>query len=374
MSSNKKTAFVHDRLFHYWWAWIVLSQLISKYKTNHSRLYVLFSPFSTFDECQVVTALPHKLNTLIAQSQTSKRKIIRRLFDYRNLMPLYPILVWLLRQKIKKYSPDHLVVSSFAAVKNVQRWNIAAKSTLYLHSPMQYIRENYSEYCQKLSGLKKIIFISVSWYLRKRDKKPVNYETIYTNSYYTAQCAKKLYNRTQSTVLYPSLPTAYRKSSPIAQPHDYYIYIWRLVTFVRETDRIIHLCNELSLPLLIVWTWPDEAYLQSIAGPTITFLWLIKDEETKIKLLTQSKWLINLSKESLWIVTMEALATGTPVLWYNAWWTQELVRSPNRWIVAEDKSFETLEKAVQRFIIQTFDRENIQQEFWNYYDSVGSII
>jgi len=374
MSSNESTCFVHDRLFHYWWAWIVLSQLLLKYWDKNSKIYVLFSPLDTFDNRQVVTALPSRINNTIASSQKSQSRIIRRLFDYRNLMPFYPVLVRLLRQKIKKSWATRTIISSFAAVKNISHSSIPWEKILYLHSPMQYIRQNYDEYRTKLTGFKKNVFILITWYLRRRDKKERPYDMIIANSTYTAQCAQDIYWRKESIITYPSLPEIYKKSSPLGVPHDYYLYIWRLVNFVRETDTIIDLCNQLSLPLVVVGTWPDEEELKQLAGSTITFLWLITDEKKKIQLLTQSKWLINLAKESLWIVTMEALSVWTPVLWYNQWWTKELVNSKNQWILVENKEFSTLEKAVQKFISTEYDREKIKKEFFKHYDSVGSII
>ena len=55
-------------------------------------------------------------------------------------------------------------------------------------------------------------------------------------------------------------------------PLEYYLYMGRLVNFVRETDKIIKLCNEMRVPLIVMGSGPDEIYLKSIAGPTIIFI------------------------------------------------------------------------------------------------------
>lgn len=353
---------------------MVLSQLIQKRGNSESKVFVLFSPFDTYEWLPIITALPTRLNDYLARAQSSKNNFTRRLLDYRNLMPFYPMLTWLLRRKVRQHKAQWLVVSSFAAVKNIVSPGIASETILYLHSPMQYIWENYDEYCMKLSGLKKRIFITVSHYLRRRDKRTKTYDTIYANSVYTAQCAKVRYQWESITVLYPTLPDSYRTTSPHAQPHDYYLYIGRLVSFVRETDTIIKLCTELNIPLLVVGTWPDEDYLKSIAWPTITFLGLITDDDKKIRLLKQAKGLINIAKESLGIVTMESLAVWTPVFWYNAWGTKELVFNDSLWVLVDEKNPEQLEQGIQKFIMSSFDRETIKQQFFSYYDNVGSII
>ncbi|MBP7848507.1 hypothetical protein KA013_04860 [Patescibacteria group bacterium] len=58
-------------------------------------------------------------------------------------------------RKIRRYQPELQVISSFAAVKNVvphgKLSNDFPTTVLYLHSPMQYIHENYQEYVRKLS-------------------------------------------------------------------------------------------------------------------------------------------------------------------------------------------------------------------------------
>jgi hypothetical protein len=45
--------------------------------------------------------------------------VLSKLFDYRNLMFFYPVLVWILRRKVEQFAPDEMIVSSFAAVKNI---------------------------------------------------------------------------------------------------------------------------------------------------------------------------------------------------------------------------------------------------------------
>jgi glycosyltransferase involved in cell wall biosynthesis len=88
---------------------------------------------------------------------------------------------------------------------------------------------------------------------------------------------------------------------------DYFVYVGRLVKFIRETDRIIKLANELAFPLLILGDGPDAEALKKLAGPTVSFLGNISDIQTKITLIKQSRGLINLAKESCGMATIEAL-------------------------------------------------------------------
>lgn len=66
-------------------------------------------------------------------------------------------------------------------------------TTLYLHSPMQYIRENYEENVHKLRFPIKQFYMLAAQYLRPRDKKKRSYDTVFFNSEYTEAVAHKLY-------------------------------------------------------------------------------------------------------------------------------------------------------------------------------------
>jgi len=363
-----KKIYVHDRIVHQWWAEAILKDLIKHYWTDNAAIFTLFSKQDTFENIPVTTVFWKTLNNFFISWSSSTWKIVRRIADYRNLMPLYPLLVRLLRRKIKKQAPETLIVSSFAAVKNIVWWWLVPKqAVLYCHSPMQYIRENYKEYCMKLSWVKKRIFIASSIYLRKRDRRKNLYTTVYSNSYYTKSVIEKWYGRKNSIVRYPTIEEVFLSSPALKKPYEYYLFVWRIVTFVRELDKIIDMCNTLRLPLIIMGSGPDEIALKERAWPTITFIWHISDHNEKATIIKQAKWLINLAKESCWIGTMEALSLWVPVFWYNQWGTAELVHSSELWMLVSSKNTENLIDNLSLFHQRAFDREKIKEQFLQFY-------
>jgi glycosyltransferase involved in cell wall biosynthesis len=231
---------------------------------------------------------------------------------------------------------------------------------------MQYIRENYSEYTQKLTGVKKRIFVLVSKYLRPWDKAPRHYDHIIYNSHYTKSIAEKIYAgslklETWSEISYPKLNPLFH-SEPVAKEHeilDYVVSVGRLVNFIRETDLVIKLANELSLNLIVLGDGPDADYLKSLAGPTITFLGNISDTKTKIDIIKKSRGLINLAKESCGMATMEALLLWVPVFGYNAGGSKELVDNESG-ILVDTKDLETLCEEFETFYITKYKRSNIK--------------
>lgn len=272
-------------------------------------------------------------------------------------MMFYQLCMKVLSRKIKKYNPEKIIISSFAIAKNISVPNI--KKKLYLHSPMQYIWSHYDEYTHKLSWFKLALFKSITPRLRKRDKKFTQFDEVEFNSQYTAKLAKELYWITWK-VVYPKIDSVFHSAKVVLQPNNYYIYVWRTVKFVKEVDKIIKLFNEIKEPLLIMWSGPDEMYLKSIAWDNIIFIWRINDPEEKVKIISESKWLINITKESFWICTMEALLCWVPVFGFNDGASVELVDSDS-WILVPDKDHETLVSNFKKFAEKERNREQIQK-------------
>lgn len=267
--------------------------------------------------------------------------MLSTLFDYRNLMFWFPLLTGILRRKIKNYHPDKIIISSFAAVKNISpiQTDAGNAATLYLHSPMQYIRENYEENLHKLRFPIKQLYMLAAQYLRPRDKQKRTYEKVFFNSEYTQKLAHTLYSL-HGEVMYPPIHEAF-KNTETSEPENYFIFIGRVVKYVREIDKIIHLFNATGDPLLIVGDGPDMAYAQSIAAGNIIFTGQIDVVDEKKKLLARSRGLINISKESFGLVTAEALCSGVPVFGYNGGATPYLVYEESG-VLIDDKSAETL--------------------------------
>ena len=367
-----KIAYVHDRIVFEWWGESALRMLMRRRGSEDASVFVLYSTRRSFqiDERQIpiVTALPHWINQLFAR-WASSRWFFHRLFDYRNLMPFYPVLCRLLRQKILRHHPEQVIISSFAAVKNIvpTKKSFPHPTILYLHSPMQYIRENYDEYLKKLSGSKKRLFIHTARRLRPRDSAPRTYEMIYTNSQYTANCVKDIYH-ISATVRYPTLDPAYFRQRKLArEPRPYLVYVGRLVRFIREVDLIIQLINQTGIPLLVIWSGPDEDYLRSLGDEHIIFLWQVDDIDTKIDIVGHARGSLNLAKESCGIATMESLALWVPVFAFDGGGSVELIDKKNG-VRVWTKDLHSLIPALEKFYHTDRDRQAIADAFHTFYE------
>lgn len=393
--TKTKAAFAHDRIVHLWWAEMVLEELILErtQKGNNNLDIMIFTLYSTHTTLHVwekhipiTTALPKRINSIFAYFATHKVFFFSKLFDYRNLMFRFPWLCALLRRKIRKYNPHEIIISSFAAVKNIvpptekensednHAWqSFSTKQThsrlattnnptitLYLHSPMQYIWENYDDNIKKLQFPIKQLYQRAASYLRPRDKKERFYDIVLCNSTYTAKLAKQLYN-IDGHIRYPSIHQAFIDEPAVDIPKNYFVFVGRVQRFVREIDKIIELCNRFALPLIIMGNWPDMDYARSIAWSTIIFVGHIADTQEKIKIIKYARGLINLAKESFGIATVEWLCLWVPIFGYNAWGTQELVSEKNG-MLCDSKEPSALDDMMHQFLAKEFDRKQIAQE------------
>jgi glycosyltransferase involved in cell wall biosynthesis len=310
----------------------------------------------------VVEALPKRVSRIFTSGTRKKIPIFSALFDYRNLIVVYPWIMQLLSRKIRRFQPTRVVISSFAIGKNIKipstplhKWGY---TKLYLHSPMQYIWSHREEYLAKFSGWKKKLFSFLVPRLQRWDKQFTQFDEIHFNSKYTANLAKEIYGM-EGSVRYPKIHDTFYYAGVNVRPQEYFVCVGRLVTFVRECDMIIQAFNALKLPLLMIGAGPDEAYLKSIAGDTIIFLGWLSPEETQ-KIVRNAKGLINLTKESFGIGTAEALLMGVPVIGFAEGATPELVDEQSG-ILINKKTVNHLISAVETFQKSNWERKQISE-------------
>lgn len=351
-----------------WWALEVLKDLIKEENRiswfSDIKIFTSYSEIETIlidnKKIKIITAIPKRLNIFFKRNTKKKIPILGQIFDYRNLMFFYPLLMKIISRKIKRYKPNKILISSFAIAKNIQQCKTISKenidTTLYLHSPMQYIRSHSQEYQQKLTGRKWRIFRKITPRLQKRDLQYTKYDKVYSNSTYTKNLAKKIYN-IESEVKYPKINQTFLNENIIKEPQEYIVCVWRIVKFVREIDLIVKAFNKLNYPLIIIWSGPDEKEIKKLAQKNITFTGR-KDPITMIDIIKNAKWTINMTKESFWISTAECLCLWVPVLGYNEGATPELVDKES-WILIKNKTDNDIITAFKLFISTKRDRNKI---------------
>jgi glycosyltransferase involved in cell wall biosynthesis len=134
--------------------------------------------------------------------------------------------------------------------------------------------------------------------------------------------------------------------------------VGRLVPYKRF-DLLIELANTLNLPLIIVGKGREELRLKRMAGPTVTFLEHIKDNDLS-RLYAQARALLFPQHEDAGIVPLEAQACGTPVIAFQKGGAMEVVRDRETGIFFREQSLASLTDALDRFNRETFDPQTIR--------------
>jgi glycosyltransferase involved in cell wall biosynthesis len=122
------------------------------------------------------------------------------------------------------------------------------------------------------------------------------------------------YYRRESTVIYPPVDT--HRFQPSNERDDYYLIVSRLIPYKR-IDLAIQAFNRLELPLMIAGDGRDREGLEALAGPTVTFLGYVTDEELPT-LFARCRAYVLPGIEDFCIAPVQAQAAGRPVIAYGA--------------------------------------------------------
>lgn len=359
--NSKKIAFVHDWIYHRWWAETVMVSLYRHCALDQPVTFFCMWSDRRYLEIDwhihpIVTALPYWIFRVFVRCEKQQIPFFKMIFDYRNLMFFYPVLIWILEIKIRISSPDVVVIDSFACAKNVRT---QGQRIIYFHSALEYVRWLYEYNLSKLPALIKPMYRFATWYLRYRDKQQISYDTVYANSLTTAKRIKKLYNL-DSKVRYPAIDPEYEWCEILAV-QDYYVFVGRLVIFSKDLDQIIYLFNMTKKRLVIIWDGPDRAYLESIAWDTIEFLWVCRGQQ-KMDIVWAARGLISLGIESFGMVVIEALCQWVPVMTYSKSAAAEFIDHTTG-IVVDTRSLDVLSDSLISFDQQSRDRHAIQSSW-----------
>lgn len=123
----------------------------------------------------------------------------------------------------------------------------------------------------------------------------------------------KIYGR-DSTIIYPPVDT--ERFRPASVVDDYYLIVGRLVPY-RRLDLLIEAFNRLDRPLVIAGRGRDRERLEALAGPNVTFLGYVPDEDLP-ELMARCRAFIFPGEEDFGIAPVQAMAAGRPVIAYAA--------------------------------------------------------
>ncbi len=171
------------------------------------------------------------------------------------------------------------------------------------------------------------------------------------NSKETARRVQKFYRR-DSTVIYPPVEVSdvrLKMKDFRNRKQGYFLSVGRL-TYAKRIDLAIEVCNKLKLPLKIVGKGKEEAYLRSIAGPTIEFTGGVSDQQLNQLYEGAKAFIFSALDEDFGIVPVEAMAHGVPVIALAEGGVLETVVDGKTGILFGEPTVKNLEVAVKKFL------------------------
>jgi len=358
-----RVALVHDMLTQYGGGEKVLRALSDGYP--EAPIFTL-----VFDENNMGDIFPgdRVITSFLQQLPFSDRR-------YKWYLPLMP-------HATEGYdlSGFDLVISSSSAFAKGVIAGQDSRHICYCHTPTRYLWADRHDYVNGLNYNKlvsSLICLSLTR-LRVWDRlSSAGVDHFIANSKNVKNRIKKYYGR-KSYVIYPPVETdKFYISENIG---NYFLAGGRMVPYKRF-DLIVEAFNKLGIPIKIFGVGPEFSKLKRMASRNVEFLGFV-DERDKAELYSNAIAFINPQNEDFGITTVEAMASGTPVIAYNAGGAKESIVSgvsgeffhEQRWESLADKVLNfnknNYNRAKIKKLSERFNVENFKQNIKNFIENI----
>lgn len=266
---------------------------------------------------------------------------------------------------------DLVISSSSAESKGI----ITKPSTLhicYCHTPTRYFWSHYHEYMHFLefwvwNVFARFMMPSFIHRLREWDfvaAQRVDY--FLANSYNTKRRIAKYYKR-DAEVVYPCIDW---NSFFVWEKEDFYLCVWRVVPY-KKFDLLVDVFNNNKKPLVILTSTRNHLQKKLQKKSRSNIIWKIGvGEKEKRWYYSKAKAFVFPADEDFWMVMVEAIASGTPVIAYASWWAKEIVKEWENGMFFFHQTPESLQEAIEAFEKRSFDGEMIRKSAQSFDVSV----
>ncbi|MGH7196890.1 MAG: glycosyltransferase [Candidatus Saccharimonadales bacterium] len=258
---------------------------------------------------------------------------------------------------------DLIISSSSAEAKSVRKRS-GAIHICYCHTPIRYYWSHYDDFRRDFNfgpltfAIRPFIPLFVRW-MRKKDLESIKgVDHFIANSHETQARIKEYYGR-ESTVIFPPVDIERFMNKPADATEREGFLMWSRHVPYKRFDLAIEACNRLKLPLTIAGTGPETERLKKLAGPTITFVGRVSDEEI-VRLAHSHKAFLFPGEEDFGITPVEAMAAGLPVIAYGKGGALDYVIPNKTGILFKEQTADSLIAAIKEFETKTFDPKTIQ--------------
>ncbi|MEP7382754.1 MAG: glycosyltransferase, partial [Gemmatimonadota bacterium] len=228
----------------------------------------------------------------------------------RALLPLYPSAI----ESLDLTDYD-LVISNSSAFAKGARVRHDAMHICYCHTPMRFAWKQgaYMER-ERFGAVTRAALRPLLAYMRRWDSRTRHRPNVYLgNSSAVVRRIRDTYG-IESDVMHPPVDVTRCRSSSTRD--DFYLVVSRLSPYKR-IDLAVEAFNLLGKQLVVVGSGPDAESLARLAGPTVTLRGRLPDDEVA-DLYSRARGFVLPGEEDFGITTLEASASGAPVIAYAA--------------------------------------------------------
>lgn len=256
----------------------------------------------------------------------------------------------------------------------------SATHICYCHSPVHYYWRHFEQYMKRpgfgiFDPLARLGLRLLVGPLRRWDYKAAQRPDLFiANSLHIQRDIKHYYDR-DAVVVHPPVDLERFKEVNVKQKRTGFVTVGRLAP-AKRTDIIVEACTRLGLPLTVIGDGPDYDRLRRLAGPTVTFLAKANgsratDDEVARQLANARAFLFA-SFDDFGIVSIEALAAGTPVIAYKAGGAPDYIEEGKTGLFFENQTVDSLCGALETFqkTEKSFDQAAIRRHAQNFSSEV----
>jgi len=315
---------------------------------------VVLALHEAFPDAPIYTALYNPDKTPAFRELDVRTSLLQKLpKSLRKYHKLFPTMAVSAMRKLDLSEYDVIIASTYLHGHQVLKTRPDQVLIAYCHTPPRYYWSHYDEYRQdpgygKLNPIIRALMPLMIPHQRKLDLEAAKKVDVFiANSTETQRRIKKYYGRT-SVVVHPSVET--NRFTPARERGEHYVTIGRQLPYKRY-DLAVAAATKLGKKLIIFGNGPAHDKLVALAGPTIEFrtdrFGDASDTEFE-KALNSAKGFIYPAEEDFGIVTVEALASGTPVIGYGRAGTLDIVTDGETGVLFDKQTVDAVAAAITR--------------------------
>lgn len=281
---------------------------------------------------------------------------------YRHYFLLYPFAI----ESLDLSSYDLIVSSCFGYAKGVRR-RPDALHVCYCHTPARWVwrYEDYSAR-EQFSPIKRAVLPTLLSGLKLWDLRAAQRPDYFiANSRVVAQRIEAAYGRT-AAVIPP--PIDVNRFQPRAEQEDYFLVLSRLTAYKR-IDLAVQACTRLQRRLIVIGDGPDRQRLESMAGPTVTFMGRQPDQVVE-HYVTRCQALLFPGEEDFGMVPLEVNAGGRPVIAYRGGGATETVIEGQTGLFFETPTVASLAAAIGEFERCRWNQQTLRRHAEQFDEAV----